>query len=433
MKKRKNKTILILLIIGLASFTLAGFFYYYNNKSLDLHPLNQYEDLDELTKQASNSSYVLLGETSHGTADYYIWRKKITQRLISEHDFNFILVEGDWDSIYKLNLYVKHLSHPKGGAYEIMENFERWPTWMWANYEFLEFIEWLRKYNLNLEEDRRVGVYGMDVYGLSNSMDEVIDYFRDNDKSIADEIKDLYTCLLDYQDDYSSYIQDLYEEKNNCQKPVLEALEIVKENSQDTYEYFNIAQNAKVVVYGEMHYRANLYPDSRAWNARVEGMKDRFNNLLNYYGENSKAIVWAHNTHIGDARATDMKEKGSINIGQLLREKYDDDKVFAVGFSTFSGTVTASHAWQEAERAFMIPNAREGSLEYILNKKDLDNFYILLNDNLPKFLSEKIGHRAKGVVYNPMYDKHSYVETIVSDRYDALIFISNTEHLNSIK
>ncbi len=433
MKIIKNNKIIVISLVALI-ILIIGSFFYYNNKELKLYQLNNEDDLGPLINQASNPSYVLLGEASHGTADYYYWRKKISQRLIKEKDFNYVLVEGDWDALYKLNLYVKHLSNPEGGAYEIMKSFNRWPTWMWANYEFLEFVKWLREYNLNLELDYRIGLYGMDVYGLTNSMNEIIKYLKDNDLNIAYEIENLYNCLLQYEDDYSSYIYDIYQGKNNCEENVLEAFKIIKENEEDTYDYFKIIQDAKVVIYGEKHYRFNLHQDSSAWNARVLGMKDRFNELLKFYGKNSKAIVWAHNTHIGDARATDMKERGSINISQLLREKHGNDQVYIVGFSSYSGTVMASLAWQEAERIFMIPKAPKESLEHILSQKDLDSFYILLNDdNLPYYLTEKIDHRAKGVVYSPIHDNYNYVETIVNERYNALMFIKSTKHLNPIK
>ncbi len=427
-RKRKNKLILIALII----LGFSAFFCFYNN-SFKFYPLYTENDLDNLIDQASSASYVLLGEASHGTADYYFWRKKISQRLISEAGFSFVLVEGDWDSLYKLNLYVKHLSHPEDGAYEIMKSFNRWPTWMWANYEFLEFIDWLRDYNLNLEEDKRVGIYGMDVYGLSNSMKEIIDYFDNIDVDLASEIETLYSCLLQYEDDYSSYIHDIYQGSNNCEGSVLEVLEIIEANKEYSYEYFKIIQDSKVVFYGEKHYRTNLYQNSDSWNTRVLGMKDSLNNLINYYGEDSKAIVWAHNTHVGDARATDMRETGSINIGQLLREKYGNDQIYIVGFSSFTGTVLASLAWQEAERIFIIPKSPKNSLEYILSKNKLDSYYILLNNNVPDYLKEEIGHRAKGVVYNPLHDSYNYVKTFVNKRYDALIFINRTSHLNSIK
>ncbi len=436
MKRKKIKKLMIyLILIALFLLIIIGFYLFFLNQGKFVyHHLKNTEDLDVLIDQAGNKSYVLLGEASHGTSEYYIWRKKISQRLISDYDFNFVLVEGDWDALYKLNLYVKHLKDPEGGAKEIMKNFSRWPTWMWSNYEFLDFVEWLRDYNKNLDLNKRVGIYGMDVYGLTNSMKELIEYFKNNNNLLAEDIVKKYNCLLKYEDDYFQYVHDLSLEKNNCQSEVLKVLEILENHEEDSKEYFKAKQDALVVIYGEKFYRYNLYPGVNAWNARVEGMKNRFDNLIKHYGKNSKAIIWAHNTHIGDARATDMYEKGSVNIGQLLREEHGNENIYIIGFSAYSGTVIASLAWGEPGRIFMIPNGKRGSLEGYLAKKDLDSYYILLdNNNLPFYLSEKIGHRAKGVVYNPFHDNYNYVETIVKDRYDALIFFKNTKHLNPIK
>lgn len=433
MKKIKNKKFLFISIFAFILIIISAFFYL-NNKTFKIYLLENKNDLDQLINQASKASFVLLGESSHGTADYYIWRKKISQRLIDELGFSFVLVEGDWDALYKLNLYVKHLSDTENNAYEIMKTFNRWPTWMWANYEFLEFIEWLREYNANLKLNERIGVYGMDVYGLNNSMKEIIDYYNIYNSDLALKLEDLYSCLLQYEDDFSLYVYDLYQGINHCQENVNKAYQIIYENKKDTYQYFKIIQDAKVVIYGEKHYRYNLSQDSSAWNARVLGMQDRLNELVNYYGEKSKAIVWAHNTHIGDARATDMKERGNINIGQLLRKEYGSENIYIVGFSTYGGTVLTSLAWQETANIFMIPRPPRDSLEFRLGQKENDSYYILLNNNnLPDYLQEKIGHRAKGVVYNPLNDRFNYVETIVNQRYDALIFINKTSHLSPIK
>ncbi len=436
MKRKNIKKFNIYLILTALILVIIAVFYlvFSSQEKFVYYPLKNSEDLNVLIDHASEKSYVLLGEASHGSSEYYIWRKKISQSLISENDFNFVLVEGDWDALYKINLYVKHLKSPEGGAKEIMKDFSRWPGWMWSNYEFLDFIEWLRDYNKNLDLNKKVGVYGMDVYGLSNSMKELIKYFENHDNLLAEDVAKKYNCLLKYEDDYSQYIQDLYDQKNNCQKEVLMVLEILENNKENSKEYFKAKQDALVVVYGEKHYRQNLHSGTNAWNARVVGMKDRLDNLINYYGKNSKAIIWAHNTHIGDARATSMYEAGRVNIGQLLREEHGNDNVYIVGFSSFGGTVMASLAWEEPARIFIIPKGKDGSLESYLAKKDLDNYYILLNNNnLPFYLSKKIGHRAKGVVYNPIYDNYNYVETIVKDRYDALIFFKNTSHLNPIK
>lgn len=434
-KKKKNKIIYISLISILLLISIFSFFYF-ANKKLAIQVLDSEKDLDSLIKQASQRSYILLGESSHGTKEYYIWRKKISQRLITEHGFDFILVEGDWDALYNINLYVKHLIHPENGAKELLSNFKRWPTWMWANYEFLSLVEWLRDYNANLELSKRVGIYGKDVYGLNNSMLELIDYINKVDESLALEIKDLYNCLLVYNEDFSSYIYDVFNKQANCQKPVSEVLNIISNlNHQglNNREYFKAKQDALVVFFGEEHYRNNITAGPSAWNSRVMGMFNRFENLLDFYGPESKAIIWAHNTHIGDARATSMKDNNMINIGQLLKEEYGENKVYAIGFGTNTGTVRASFAWGETGQVILIPHAQEGSLEHYLNQFDYDNFYILLDQkNLSPELSQFIPHRAKGVVYNPNFEEGNYVKTIPKDRYDAFIWFKSTSALTPL-
>lgn len=198
--------------------------------------------------------------------------------------------------------------------------------------------------------------------------------------------------------------------------------------------YFNALQNAWVVVHAEEHYRANLLNDQSSWNARVLGMKNIFNRVSRGYGEEAKAIVWAHNTHVGDARATEMKNADMLNIGQLLRESRGPEAVFIVGFGTNEGTVMAGLSWGEESWVLVVPPAREASLEHFLKKQSKNNFFIFLDDNWEgTLLDEFSGHRAKGVVYNPIYDARQYVSTITTERYDAFIFLHQTQALTPLR
>ncbi len=439
-KRNKQKKSIFILIISLILIILAFlYFFFMKTNQLEIQALDTKADLDPLIKQAAKRAYVLLGESSHGTSEYYIWRKIISQRLITEHDFNFIVVEGDWDALYKINLYVKHLSHPAGGAKEILSSFQRWPTWMWANYEFLSLVEWLREYNAQLALEDRVGIYGQDVYGLNNSMLELIEYLNEVDQSLAQEVEKLYECLLVYQDDLAAYVDDVFQQGISCQAEVNKAfsllLTIEEKNNKDFdhKKYFKAKQDALVAIYGEKHYRHNIYPGPAAWNFRVKGMVDRFDNLLDFYGPKAKAIVWAHNTHVGDARATSMIDNNSLNLGQLLREEHGENKVYIVGFGTNSGTVRAGLAWGEPGRTLIIPQAQPGSLEEYLARLDNNNFIVLLDQkNLPDLFKKPIGHRAIGVVYNPSHDQGNYVDTILKDRYNAFIFLEKTKALKPL-
>lgn len=424
-KSIKNK-LFIFLIIKIV-FILSFLLYKNINKEIK-YSFN----LNKLISEAKEANFVLLGESSHGTADYYYWRKKISQNLISDHNFKMIVVEGDWDSIYKLNLYIKHLKNPNNSAREILSDFKRWPTWMWANEEFLSFIEWLRDYNSDLDLESRVGIYGMDIYGLSNSMTEVLDYLRNLENEDYLELENLYQCLKQYNDDYSSYVYDLYNDINDCREKISQSLEILEKYNDNSKFFKNAYQNALVVKYGEDHYRSNLISAIGPWNSRVFSMKKTLNYLLDWHN-NPKTIIWAHNTHLGDARATSMLEHGQYNIGQLLREKKGSDNVYIVGFGTYTGNLIASLAWQAERRLLMVPKAKEGSLEHYLNSFSKDEFIIFLNDEkIDDKFKKKIPHRAKGVVYNPLNELNNYVETVLYKRYDAFIFLSKTKALNPL-
>ncbi len=434
--KKFKKTQIITIIVILLAISATSILYYTNKETkLDnvIKSLESPNDLDPLIEKMALRDYVLLGESTHGSSQYYYWRSEISKKLIESGNFRTIIVEGDWDALYEVNLYVKHINNPEGGGKEILSNFSRWPTWMWANYEFLELVEWTRDYNKNLDYSEMVGIYGKDVYGAENSMGLVVKYLEEIQSNRTAEVADLYNCLLDYRGDYSLYINDVFNSNISCVSNMQASYNILEEESQkynltDTKEFFNAKQNALVAIYAEKHYRNNIHPDSSAWNSRVMGMESLINNLAN---RDSKVIIWAHNTHIGDARATSMKETNTVNIGQLLKEAYGDEKVFNLGFGTYSGSVTAALSWNDTTRNMLMPLAKLGSLEAELSNAKYDNYYITFdNDRLPEIFTKEIGHRAKGVVYNPANDHLQYVPSIISERYNAFIFIKNTSALN---
>lgn len=438
----KNRTNLICFVFLLIIiFIISLFLFKQSQNREDYYPLNSVIDLEPLISRAAQANFVLLGEASHGTSEYYLWRAHISRELIEKHNFDFILIEGDWSAIYQLNLYVRHLISPENGAEDIMRSFSRWPTWMWANEEFLSFVEWLRDYNKNLDEDKRVGLYGKDIYGAHDSMFLVLDYLDSVDKNLAIEAQNNYQCLLDYAGDFQAYVRDLSAGEDSCQLDLEIVSDLLLENKKSLSllgekEYFNAQQNALVAIYAEKHYRNNLSFGPHAWNARVLGMEQVFNNLITTKSKNlNKGIIWAHNTHIGDARATDMKEVGMLNIGQLLRERFGKEDVFAVGFTSYRGTLIAGSSWGEPGQILIMPPAQPNSLESFLaeyTKDDgLRDFYIIFENN-DKIFNQFWGHRAKGVVYQPAHDYRQYVETIPAQRYDAFIFIYQSKALNPL-
>ena len=425
----------IFLIVGVL-IVLTTIFYYKQSIVRVIYPLEQAQDLEPLIKKASKAYFVLLGESSHGTAEYYEWRALISKELITKENFSLIVVEGDWDALYQVNSYVKHKTSPSGGAREILNSFDRWPTWMWANEEFLDFVEWLRTYNSYQLPEKMVGIYGKDIYGGRNSISLVIEYLSSQSAESELLARQAYSCLAEHDYDWQKYLEHLSLGLSSCEKEFMSVVKLLDSFNihMSNQEYFNALQNAWVVVHAEEHYRANLFNPNQAWNSRVLGMKNIFNRLKIKYGVSAKSIIWAHNTHVGDARATEMVNSGLVNIGQLLRERHGDESVFIVGFGTYQGSVIAGLNWGDSASVLTIPPARKGSLEDFLASKKDSNFFIFLDNSWQEtVLAENLGHRAKGVVYNPVNDIRNYVGTIAINRYDAFIFLHKTRALTPLK
>lgn len=402
--------------------------------------LKKTNDLNKLIKQSGNSKLVLLGESTHGTSEYYYWRAEISKQLIQKKGYSFIAVEGDWASIYKLNLYVKGISDEFSHSREILKTFNRWPEWMWANEEIVELAEWMKKYNSRLAINKRVGFYGMDVYGQWEAIEQVIDYVNEYFPEYSDRINNKYNCYLPYKNDDWSYPQALISGATPCIEPLNNAIELIYTlkdniNTEDYNLFFNAKQNAYVVKNAETYFRIAPQNNVQSWNSRVDHMFETVKRLLAYYGDNSKGIVWAHNTHIGDASATSMLGQGMYNIGNISRTKFGRENVFLLGFATYSGKVNAGLRWADNMQIMEIPSAIEGSIEHHLNSYNKDKYYLLFDNNSKsnKELSEVLPHRAIGVTYNPENERGNYVPTILNERYDGIVFITNTNALTPVK
>lgn len=398
------------------------------------------QSLDKLMLETVDKDLVLLGEASHGTHEYYLWRDKISRRLIAEQGFNFIAVEGDFASLYHLNRFVKNLDGAASSAKEVLLRLDRWPTWMWANEEVVALAEWLRKHNDKLPQDKKVGFYGMDVYDEWNSEGEVLDLLKSTNLGAYDYVKEEYSCFNPHIGDSWSYATAVQTGKENCKNATKNVVEYIRNNRSEFSElsddaYFYLLQNAMVVNNAEEFYRESIASASAvSWNSRVHHMHGTVQDLLNLYGTNSKGIVWAHNTHIGDAAYSSMRNTGETNIGQLTRDKLGSDKVFLIGFTTYQGKVMAGPSWGAPMKEMTIPPAVSNSIEHKLNKIDLDSFYLLFDEEDRKEKNLKVmGNRAVGVVYNPRGDKRQFVPTIVPMRYDALFFFKETTALRVLK
>lgn len=402
-------------------------------------PLYGWEDLDPLMERIGDASYVLLGEASHGTAEFYDWRRKISQRLIREKGFSFIAVEGDWPDCYRVNRYVKGRQDAGHNAREVLHNFQRWPTWMWANEEVVALAEWLRDHNRGLPEDQKVGFYGLDVYSLWDSMHAVLGYIEQVDGSTAAAVRRAFECFEPYAYDVQEYARATAWVSASCEGEVIEMLRELRAKAplydHDGREaFFDAEQNALVAKNAETYYRTMIRGDSASWNVRDKHMVETLNRLVDHHGPQTKAIVWEHNTHIGDARYTDMAADGMVNVGQLVREQHANEGVVLVGFSSHHGTVIAGDEWGARMRRMSAPAGRPGSWEDMLHRSAASDRLLLFDrSDMTQPLLEPRGHRAIGVVYRPQYEAYgNYVPTIMPRRYDALAFFDETHALHPL-
>ncbi len=397
-------------------------------------------DLDPLIEYIGNAKYVLLGEASHGTHEYYTWRAKITQRLIQEKGFSFVGVEGDWPDCYRLNRYAKGYYNAGTDIYTLMNEFKRWPTWMWANWETAAFIEWLKKHNTKLPLEKKIGFYGLDVYSFNESMNSIINYLEKNDPASLEVAKTAIACFEPYwKDEGQTYARASAFIPKLCEEEILDLLIEIRKNvpnyNTDAENVLSTEQNAFIVRNAEKYYRAMIKRGAASWNIRDEHMVATIERLLEYHGKESKVIIWEHNTHIGDARATDMSTEGMVNVGQLLKEQYADEGVIAIGFGSYKGSVIAGRNWGDAMRKIQVPEATEGSWEHLYHIASNGQNKLLLFDKIrnENKLTNYIGHRAIGVVYNPEHERFgNYVPTILPKRYDAFIFLDETTALHPI-
>ncbi len=402
-------------------------------------PISDAEDLAPLIAQAKDKPFVLLGEASHGTSEFYSWRADISRILVKEHGFNYIAVEGDWDACYELNRYVKDMPGAADNAEDALRAFDRWPPWMWANRDVETLVEWLRGYNKDREAKDKVGFYGIDVYGFEGSLRGAVEYLESlGDEDAAEAARAVHECLDPYMSHSHAYSRAVHAGIANCALPAEAVVTLLREQEEtlrakDEVAWFNAKQHALVVKNAERHYRVMALRSGNSWNKRVAHFQRTVERLADFYGPDAKGIVWAHNTHIGDARATPMADGGQHNIGQLLRVKHGDNNVYAVGFGTHRGAVLAGRSWGGAMERMPTPLAMPGSLEDMLYQTGHDAQLLLLDRSLMDgVLGAPLPHRAIGVTYDPAAEHRNYVPTVLPQRYDAFIFIAETTPLDPI-
>jgi erythromycin esterase len=394
-------------------------------------PFQTEQDINALLDEISDSRYVLLGEASHGTAEFYQWRAAITRRLIQEKGFTLVTVEGDWPDAYALNQYVQGKG-TTGRAAEVLQAFNRWPTWMWANTEIAQLAEWMRSYNT--ETSQKAAFYGLDVYSLWESLEQLANA-QVTDSETAALAEQALQCFDGYRGDEQAYATATLR-GTRCNQVLDQLLKHVQTrygNTTDTAS-FNILQNAWVAVNAEQYYYAMARDDAESWNVRDQHMAATLDRLMQLHGPESKVIVWAHNTHVGDARFTDMAQYDMVNLGQLVRESYAGEGVYIVGFGTYQGDVIAARSWGDPYQRMNVPASPGSSWDGLLHHVSPDSKLVLLRQlrNEPALMKHR-GQRAIGVVYNPSRETGNYVPTRLTERYDSFVFINRTQALEPLQ
>jgi erythromycin esterase-like protein len=404
-------------------------------------PLESPRDLGPLIERIGDARFVLLGEASHGTSEYYTWRTEISKRLIAERGFSFIAVEGDWPDCYRVNRYLRGMPDSATSSTDVLHAFERWPTWMWANREVVALCDWLHDFNRRLPADQRVGFYGLDVYSLWDSMRAVVAYLERIDPALARNARRAYNCFEPYAEDVEEYARATAIVPTSCEAEAISVLRALRGQAPafaaDGREgFFNAEQNALVARNAELYYRTMVRGGPASWNVRDTHMAETLDRLVQHHGPTSKAIVWEHNTHIGDARFTDMARARMVNVGQLARQSHAEEGVVLVGFGSHRGTVIAAEEWGMPMQRMRVPPARDGSLESLLFDARVGDALLLFDgsdDGGIRGLDAPMGHRAIGVVYDPAYERWgNYVPTIVPRRYDAFLFIEETRAVDPL-
>lgn len=392
-------------------------------------------DFDPLLERVRDARVVMIGESTHGSYDYYRLREQLTRRLIAECGFSFVAVEGDWPDCDRVH---RSVTAAPGGALQpqlALDQFERWPTWMWANAEVARFATWLRAWNVERPEDQRAGFHGLDVYSLWESMQAIFDYLGEEDPTSLEAAQDAYRCFEPYGKRVEEYGAASRFVSARCEEEVVRLLARTREHAlSDGPDRFSAWQNAEVVAGAERYYRAMVAGGPDSWNIRDTHMQDTLDRLLDRYGPDARGIVWAHNTHVGDARATDMAADGMVNIGQLARERHGDDDVALIGFGSYRGTVIAAPRWGSPPEPMVVPPAREGSVERRLHELMPDRAVLIFGgDDQPGWVTDTVDHRAIGVVYDPSFESWgNYVPTRLGDRYDAFIWCDETTALHPL-
>ena len=409
-------------------------------------PLEDEETLVALEALTARTPFVLLGESTHGTHEFYATRAAITQQLIRAGRCDAVAVEADWPEAYRVNRYVRGRGDDRS-AEEALGDFKRFPRWMWRNAEVLEFVAWLRAHNESLPEKERVGFYGVDLFSLHTSMERVVSYLESVDPEAARRARERYACFEIFDEDPQTYGRTTaFGLSESCEREVVRQLEELRERRAREVasmglvagdKLFDAKQNARLAMNAERYYRAMYQGNVSSWNIRDRHMTETIEalhtHLMGQRGQ-GRLAVWEHNSHLGDARHTQMGLRGEVNVGQLLRERHGEDTVL-IGYTTYTGTVAAAAAWNGPVQHRRVRPALEGSFEHLFHAYAPPRCLLNFRENAT--LAQALAHprlqRAIGVVYRPETERQShYYAATISRQFDAVIHLDETRALDPL-
>ena len=395
--------------------------------------------LEPLLRRVGDARVVLLGEATHGTSEFYRMRARITQELILQKGFNVVAVEADWPDAARVDRYVRH--RPLGPV--AWKSFSRFPTWMWRNAEVQQFVEWLRGHNATVKDpERRVSFNGLDLYSLYNSIHAVLTYLDDVDPDAAAVARARYGCLTPWQRDPAAYGQSVLSGRyRDCEPQVVGMLEEMLTRrleyvERDGERYFDATQNARVVRAAERYYRIMYYGGAESWNLRDRHMFETLSSLLAFRGPESRAVVWAHNSHVGNAAATEMGTRGEFNIGELARQSFGG-AAYLVGFGTDRGTVAAASNWGDPVQVMSVRPSHAHSYERLCHDCDVKAFFLPLRHPARDVVRAELAparlERAIGVIYRPETELEShYFQAVLPVQFDEYVWFDETRAVSPL-
>jgi len=396
-------------------------------------------DVSALLERIGDARIVLLGEATHGTSEFYRMRARITKELILRRGFNFVAVEADWPDAARINQYVRHAPVRQ----EQWKAFSRFPTWMWRNHEALDLVEWMRAWNAEVSEpERRASFHGLDLYSLFTSIDAVITYLSGVDPAMAAVARRRYASLSPWEQDPAVYGRAVLSGRyKDCEAPVVAMLQDmlnrrIEYSQRDGDRFFDAAQNARLVAAAERYYRVMYYGAVESWNLRDQHMFDTLERLLEFHGPGSKGVVWEHNSHVGNAAATEMGTRGEHNVGQLSRARFAES-AFLVGFGTDHGTVAAASDWDGPMEVKRVRPSHEASYERLCHESEVKAFMLHLRDPVRQAVRDELEaarlERAIGVIYRPESELQShYFQACLPRQFDEYIWFDETRAVSPL-